>query len=259
MRFKIYTPTIKRHLSDEEIAIWVDAIAEDRVKELPERIAIHGEECMACKEKIIEISQSAVISQSAETKEADIIFSQQFKPVPVFYLSNVLKVAAAVAILIGIGTVLTYLLFPKKQDPAMLFAQNFTPYPDLITEKSSTWQMDSGHQWLATGLAFYREQKFDSAFIVFDHLYQQNAGNDTVSFYFANTILATKANPKVAIEILKSLSERETPFAESSCWYLSLALLKNNDREGAEKQLTNCINSSEYYRQKAKLLLKEIK
>ena len=259
MRFKIYNQTLKRHLTDEEIAIWVDAIAEDRVEKLPERIASHVEECMICKEKIIEISQSIVLSRSSETEEADKIFSQRFKPVPVIQLNTLLKVAAAAVILIGIGTLMTYFIFPKKQDPAMLFAQNFTPYPDVITEKSANWPIDSAHQWLATGLGYYRVKKFDSAFIVFSHLYQKNINNDTISFYFANTVLATDKNPKVAVEIFTSLTGKENPFKESSQWYLSLALLKNSDQKGAKKYLTSLINTSEYYRQKGESLLKELK
>ena len=258
MRFKIDFQTKRQHLTDQEIALWVDAATEDRVEEIPGRIAMHVETCLHCKEKIIEISQSTMLTQSAEISEADKKIKQQFKPVPVIHLLTIIKVAAAAVVLIGIGTLLAHFLFPEKQDPAMLFAQNFAPYPDLITEKSSTWQTDSVHQWLATGLDFYRVKKFDSAFIVFKHLYRIDANNDTISFYFANTILANESDPEPAIEIFTLLSGKETVFAELSRWYLALALLKNGDPDGAKTQLTSLIKTSQYYRQKAEVILKEL-
>jgi len=180
MKFKLNTPRINRHLTDEEIARWVDAAEEDRVEGLPEQVLLHVEDCIICKEKIIETSQSVMASKSAEIQEEDEKYKRQFQEVPVISMFKILKIAVAAVILIGIGTLAVQFLYPENPEPAELFAQNFTPYPDLITEKSSTWQTDSVHQLLATGLGFYRAKKFDSAFIVFKHLYQGEANNDTI-------------------------------------------------------------------------------
>jgi hypothetical protein len=258
MKFKIYTQKINRHLTDEEIARWVDAAEEDRVEELPERIVLHGEECLICKEKIIETSQSVMAGKSSEISEADAKYRRQFRPAPVIPLFAVVKVAVAACILIGIGTLMVHFLYPEKQDPAMLFAQNFKPYPDLITEKSSTWQMDTLHQLLASGLSFYRVKKFDSAYMVFNNLFQKNPQNDTISFYLANTILSTDSDPDSAITIFRHLSEKKTLFAETSQWYLAMALLKKRDYDGAKLQLMDLIKTSQYYREKAETIIKDL-
>jgi hypothetical protein len=258
MRFKIYTRKINHHLTDEEIARWVDAIEEDRVDELPGRILLHGEECLICKEKIVEINQSVIASRSDELPEADEKYRRQFSEAPVIPLFKVVRIAAAAVILIGIGTLMVLLLSPRKQDPVELFAMNFTPYPDLITEKSAIHETDTIHQWLMTGLGFYHAKKYDSAYIVFKHLYSKDRSSDTIAFYFANTILATNSDPGSAVKVFKSLSEGETVFAELSQWYLALALIKNNDIAGAKSQLAYLIRTSPYYRQKAETLLKKL-
>jgi hypothetical protein len=258
MKFRIHNHKPVRHLTDEEFALWVDAVSEDHPEKLPEWINAHVEECLECKEKIIEISQSVKVSQTSETEDADRIFRQKFRPVPIIHLSAAIKLAVAALVIIGIGLLVAKYFIPKKQDPSELFAQNFTPYPDVITEKSSLWPVDSLHQWLTTGLGFYQEKKYDSAYVVFSHINQRFTANDTILFYYANTILSTGSNLNIAIDILELLTEKENPFREASKWYLSLALIKNNDPKGAEKYLISLVSSSDYYREKAEVLLKRL-
>ncbi len=247
------------HLSEEGIAWWVDALAESSTNKLPAAVSDHVDSCLACKATIIEIShlvrelnRNELDFNDAKVERKGII-RRLYSKIPML-----VRFAAVALILIAVGASLGLYFFNQQHNTDRLFAQNFAPYPDLITEKGSSWDEDTTRQLLYTGLGFYRKEQYDSAVFVFHHLYQKDPTSDTIAFFLANSVLATDKTPAEAIAIFTKLINKET-FTDQSRWYLALALLKSKDPEGAKKQLTMLVNSPGAYKEKAEAILLDLK
>ena len=273
------------HYTEEQIALLAEALVEKRIHELPSRLTFHMEDCLQCKALIIEVSEtiSETRSQEIETannqiqnfyiqtqglshgskleKEFEKHRVNQFPSAVIHLFSNISsmqKLAAIALVLIVTGTFLI-LFLPKRPDSQKLFAQNFAPYPDIISEKGMIASNDSSLQSFLTGINFYNQKKYDTALLIFDHLYRLNPDNDTIEFYYGNTILAANADPLIAIRIFSDIINKDTPLAEPSRWYLCLAYLKKNDLTHARRCLEDLKEKSEKFNQNAKYILKKIK
>ena len=241
------------HLSEEGIALWVDALADDRIDKLPKAVLNHVEECIQCKSAIVEVR-----SMIRELKMPNAVAIPQRKGIIRSLYSKkstLVRLAAVALVLVTLGTPLGFYIFSQRHTPDKLFSQNFTPYQDLITEKSTTWDDDTIHQLMHIGFEFYQKSNYDSAVVVFKILYEKDPTSDTIAFYLANSVLATKQPPAAAIEILTSLTAKETAFNEQSRWYLAMAFLKNNEPERARQQLNLLRNISDSYKEKAATVL----
>ncbi len=242
------------HLTDEGIALWIDALAEDRLNELHPDIVEHGEDCMKCKEAIIETSHYLTSETSAQNltgREVKIrnLFNSQ---------GMIFKLAAVALILIVIGYLLFLFLPLHKDDPSDLFAQHFTPYPDLISAKSTPINTDPASRMFVSGLFYYNDLDFDTASLIFNYLHQRSPSDDTVAFYLANAILASGKQPDSAILLFNRLSISEGTFAEPSFWYLALAYLQNNEPGQAEIILKKIILMRSSYHKQAEVILRDI-
>ena len=248
------------HLSEEGIALWADALAESRTNTLPAPVAEHVDHCLACKAAIVEIRHMVreldlpEVKLAAETKS-------RMGTLRSLYSKNLTfaRLAAVALVLFAIGATLTLFVFNQRHNPDNLFAQNFTPYPDLVTAKGMVMDEDSLHLMISFGFSYYQKADYDTAAIVFQHLYNENPSSDTIAFYLANSVLATDKSPAQAIDILTDLSARPGVFKEQAGWYLALAFLKKHNVDTAKKQLLLLISTSDAYQKRARALLDEIK
>jgi|GEM_PF-2150252 len=243
------------HLTEESIAMWVDAIRDNAISGLPEPVSSHGEVCLSCKEKVLEIVQ--VTESASENMQPGSAFIRSRKHL--FPVTPVYKIAAVATILIIMGVMLFYLLTRQKKDPAQIFASHFEPYADLISTKNGNKDTVTYRQLLLGALSLYNDTKFDSSRLIFAYIDKVYPGNDTVAFYLANSILASKENPADAIAILDALLARNQSFINPSKWYLALALLKNGETGKAKKILTEIGLRKDFYQVKAMSLLHELK
>ena len=247
------------HLTDEAIALWVDALNEGNPDSVPDRIKEHLEDCSFCKEIAVELSGTMRILNLPDDASFNNLPARRsvIKP-SLLKRKRFIQLAAMIVLLIGIGGVISVTLMSRHGRQDNLFAQNFIPYPDLITIKGGQAQKDTRGQLQRLAFQYYNSGNYDSAGIVFSHLYLDDNTNDTVSFYMANAILSTQKSADQAIKILKGLSEGEGVFSEPAGWYLALAFIKQNNLEIAREQLMILISRPNTYQERARVLLEQI-
>lgn len=171
---------------------------------------------------------------------------RQFQP---WYLA----VAAAVAILVAA----VLLLYPDRQNPQELFAQNFQPYPNVLvpidrSEGPSTQKPD------AQAFAYYEQGEYAQALPLLEQL-ATDSTSAKYDFYVANCQLQLNQLTR-AIPLLQSLAQSDTDhFAPHAQWYLALAYLKSADIPATQALLqTVSAQAGHPFQQQAEKLLREI-
>lgn len=96
-----------RHLSDEGVALYVDALNLGKEDQLPEKIVAHVEDCPTCKAAIFELHE--VMPEPNDAEYGPHPFFEP-KPVPKTWADNGLLRLAAVLVL-GVG--MTYLVYTR--------------------------------------------------------------------------------------------------------------------------------------------------
>ncbi|MEI6899799.1 MAG: hypothetical protein WCL00_07975, partial [Bacteroidota bacterium] len=201
------------HLTDEGIAMWTDASMENLISDLPEYLLDHVEECSQCQKIILNVTELSISLKEDNLLDIDIVnreklFSRniilrksadqeaggkQKGNVPIRKLLpgvTILRAASIAAFLIGSGILIYIILYNPGKNPKNLFAQNFTPYPDIVTSKGGASGSDSASFWLDNGLGFYNSGRYEMAALGFKKVLEFKPGQDTALFYLANSILA---------------------------------------------------------------------
>ena len=266
------------HLTDEGVAMWTDAQMEKSISELPGYLLDHVEECSYCQQMILNVTELATLMKDDNLLDLDTLSHERIiqrnailrkstsqktgenSPIrKLFPGLTILRAASIAAFLIGSGILMYLLLYNPVRNPENLFAQNFTPYPDIVTSKGETSVADSASYWLDNGLSFYNSGRYEMASLRFKKVLEFNHGNDTALFYLANSILAAGNKMNEAISIMEKLSNQNNRFSESAMWYLSLAYLKIGEPSRALPELSELGRKSDYYRDKARLLSEKIR
>jgi len=241
------------HLNEEACALWVDALSENNVAALPEPVVSHGEECLACKKKILTV-QRLLNDKEELTEPATFSMQSRFQTA---YRRNALLAAALVVILVGVGISLLFIHKQKQKNSESLFAGYFVPYPDIITVKSD--QGPPSHDSLfQTGLIAYTEANYDTAISIFTELNALNPNDDTLGFYLANSLLASERDPGRAIQLLECVIRSNGPFAGPAQWYLALSWIRMDKKTEASDVLKRITVETNPYQEKATELLKAI-
>lgn len=250
--------TDEGHLNEEYIALYVDALILSKVDNLPLPVLEHVEDCMQCKTGIIDLYE--ILKDHKEIKNRK---HPYFDRISWESSRQFMKLAAIFLGLIVISAVFYY-LFYYQRGYQQLFAENFKPYDDVITERGMmTTECDTMLNMLIT--EYYNSGRYDSAEILFSKLYSSDKSNDSLLFYYGNTCLAT-GNYAKAIQLLKELSFiKKSIFYHQSRWYLALsylnaaANLKGEERQdmlsNSEMILQELIDNNSSYAEKARKLL----
>jgi len=250
--------TDEGHLHDNYIALYVDALILDKVEALPIPVLEHVEDCMKCKTGIIELFE--ILKDHEEIKN---------RKHPYFHRasrgsqSQWIKMAAVFLGLITLAWTIYY-LFDQQKDYQQLYAQNFEPYDDVITERGTlTSAYDTMFYSILT--AYYNEGDFENANFLFDKLYNLNKPNDSLLFYYGVSCLASGQSLQ-SINLFKEMAHFERSiFYNQSRWYLALAYLSvASDSEGENRQemitnskkiLQEIIDDKSDYAERARSLL----
>jgi tetratricopeptide (TPR) repeat protein len=236
------------HLTDEAVALCVEAMMSAKGEnKLPGNIKTHLMECSICNDRVIDLysdikDEPEVIrrlkKQSGSMKK-HIRFSRHWY-----------KYAAA-AILLVLVAVGSFFLFqpPPNGD---LFQKYFEPYPNILAMKSDV------NDDLSKALLYYELKDWDSAILLFQNVLKNDQTNSGAMFYLGNAYLAIGNNGR-AIFWLSEASANDTNLSDQINWYLALAYLAKNDRPIARKYLNNLTDADNFYRPKAKKLLKQIR
>ncbi len=193
------------------------------------------EDTMAFKQQLIEISRSI--------REEEAAAASTFKTT-----SRFLKIAASIALIIGIGSAIwyTYTIQDQNND---LYAAYYSRYP---VEDVTRGDKDNV---LKNILKDYASGAYKN---VIDSLENSNLkeSNQRLKIYLGNSYLQTE-NPKDAITQFASITP-SSRYYEIAQWYLSLAHLKKNQPKQSIKTLKNIIEFNGSYKRKAERLLKEL-
>lgn len=143
---------------------------------------------------------------------------------------NFNKIAAAVAVIIAIGSI-WFFSTPKNEK---LYANHFKPYPELPTTMSSTNNYD-----FYDGMMKYKHGDYNIAIDKWKVLSEQKPENDTLNYFLGLAHMANK-NTSEAIPFLERSVEApdEFVFLNEAYYYLGLAYLKEGNLELAKKNLS---------------------
>ena len=111
--------------------------------------------------------------------------------------------------------------------PDQIFANYFTPYPNLFEQKGET---SAKQLEFTAAMEAYAEQDYANAIRVFEQqLGQGDDGNSLFSFYYAIALLADRQSGQAlrALQALQANSNTLLP-KEPLRWYLALAYLAEN-------------------------------
>jgi tetratricopeptide (TPR) repeat protein len=233
------------HLTDEGIALWAEALIENREDSLPDSLKEHVDECLECKKSILELYDTLKESEtnvevSKYNESKDKTKNRKF----------IYRIAATIVILLSIGAIL-YFLSIAKPDNRQLFAEYFKPYPNVITVKGSNDKL------LGAGMYYYDIAKYDSAMMFYDKILKDNPKDSKVLFYKGVCFLATD-EPENAIRVFnKIVPDNKSPYKSQAEWYLALAYLKSGNSVKA-KELLSKISKRGSNNKNVKRLLRQL-
>ncbi len=234
------------HLTEEGVALYVDKFRESKLSSLPDHIILHVESCQQCKTQILEINS---LLQKTQKGEFDIRRKAKKK-----HLWTYISIAASILLLIAVAAFL-FIDTKKAPDPEKLFAQYFTPYPDVITTKNSN--INSREKFLLSGLTYYSSGNMDSALLYFQAVDKVHPDYSYAKFYEGISLLSLNMNIERSIQSFEIASVNEQ--LEDQCsWYLALAFIKLKDPPKAEDYLSKLCGSESSYKEKATKLLKQL-
>ena len=168
------------------------------------------------------------------------------KPVIPIWRNTYWRAVAAILIMAA----LVFVFIPKKMNEQELFAENFTPYPNVIMP-TVRGEQQPDTSLLSIAYHAYDRNEFDIAIKSFESVREKDA---TVFLYLGNCYLAIN-NPETAKIYFEKAIETSDVFYEQATWFLALTYLKQNDIRNARIQLEKLISGQSSYIRKAKHLL----
>lgn len=166
-----------------------------------------------------------------------------------FKIGSYLKYAA---ILIGVALIPLYFVFRNNATKTDVFADNFSPYQMISTERGE--EQDS---ILNLAVVAYNKQNFDEASSFFKNVYEKNETEET-QFYLSISLLGNKQYEEAIIQLKKLCENKLGLYYEQSLWYLSLAYIATEDFAKAETLLKQIVENNSYSYEKAQKILKEL-
>ena len=244
------------HLSEEGIAIWVDALQYQKTEVLPDKVKEHVENCALCKSSVVEVY--SVIGQENRPLSEHPYFSgtdHQNQQAGKFKIKLWIKIAASLLIL---ATIAVALLFQTRHtnNSGELFAEYFSPYPNIVLERNLV--QEHQNKSFITAMDYYDKGEFGSATQYFEKTRQAEVLSDTALFYYGNVSLAT-GNAKQAIVLFEQLlTDSNSQFSGQAEWYLALAYLSADKPEQCLQQLKKIIDEDTHHKTEAQELVRKI-
>ncbi len=242
------------HLTPDSAAMWVDAVVDGKLNELPVVIQKHIEDCIICKQEVIALYDD-VYGKSLDKSESE--EGRENLAINRFHLSILLRrtkwygIAAAIVALLVVAA----FLFKLIQTPLheKLFAEYFQPYQDIVTVKGSNDKL------MRMAMYYYDRLQYDSAILFYDKILLNDSLNPKPLFYKGNSLLATGFSKEAVFSFTKAIKLNRKPFKQVTEWYLALAYLQAGKTEEAINQLKLVAISNGYYGDKARELLLRLK
>lgn len=235
-------------LSDVDRITFETQIAQD--SQLAEEVALQQEATQLLLADRQRAFKTQLKSVATKTKTATTI-DMTNAPVVALWQRNWVRVAAAVALLIGLGFILwpsTTVSYPQ------MAAAYFEPYPDRLQSRGEDG--DDSTTLVQEALQAYNQQDYQAVVNTLAKLSPEDPQYLLGQLYRANAYLAMQ-EPAPAIEILdKIYALEQSAISEITAWYLGLAYLQNDQATEAKAVLSGIANDeASVYRERAQEIL----
>ncbi len=167
-----------------------------------------------------------------------------------------LRVAAIFVGLMIIGSPFIYRQYLAGPDYGNMFNENFSAYPDILSQRGSGQAIDV---MLQEAMSYYKNGDFENATVLYRHLINNDTTkNDALNFYLGVSMLGNDDLQEAQALFLKISADTKNEFHAQAKWYLGLVYLKaGNDKEAKEIFKEIKLNKS-YNHKKAQGLLDEM-
>lgn len=171
------------------------------------------------------------------------------------YLSKWNIVAASLALIIGLGS-LVYLLDGKPSySNEQIYSNYYKPYNIVNNTRSSDAMIDN---LLVDALRSYESKDYRTALSLFKQILDKDSTNITGNFYSGISNLEINEYSKANKNFTRVLRHKNNLFIEQSEWYLGFCYLMTNEREKAIKQFHIIAKGNSFYKSKAKEILSRL-
>ena len=166
------------------------------------------------------------------------------------------RLALAVAV-IAVLLIPAYMVFMGgSANHEQLFAENFAPYPDVIS--SSRGESDEPLDGLLEAMQSYENKNYSGALIHFNDFLNTNPTYYDALFYRGVTNLQL-GNIEQAASDLESVMDNNRTLENQAKWYLALLHLKKGEVSEASEVLKEIEAGNGQYSDRAKSILKKLK
>jgi hypothetical protein len=160
-------------------------------------------------------------------------FTISFKPL--------LRIAAALVVLIGVGFVIRYVTTPNLNELVNQELSMAYPIPTLSRDGEATG-LDQAYQ-------LYSEKKFARAADLF-HQVGAKAPEQTAIIFYEGISRLYAGEYRPALELLENQMLTDSRFEQQARWFRAVAYLKLKNHERANIVLREIVNQPRHYKQK---------
>ena len=167
-----------------------------------------------------------------------------------------LRIAAIFVGLMVIASPFIYRQYFTAPDYNNLFIENFSAYPDILSQRSSN---SNSSIMLQEAMSYYKNGDFENASVLFGYLINNDsAGNDALNFYYGVSMLGNDDLQEAKTVLLKISADTGNEFYAQAKWYLGFLYLKENNSKRANEIFNEIVINKSYNHTKAQRLLDEL-
>jgi tetratricopeptide (TPR) repeat protein len=200
------------------------------------------------REQLEKIYQEVIVQKRKTTEASD-------KPAKSHYIKLYYKIAAVIVLLIGVATLLFFILRPTKNEK--LYAQYFKPLEGgYITRSIEVNPKPEDKYHMA--LDQYNDGHYEKSWKMFKELCNVDSIKMDALLYGGISAMEIN-NYKDAISSFKYILKANKRFYDDEAnWYIALCYLKIPDIDKAKDLLSKISKSNSFYKENAATILKEL-
>jgi TolA-binding protein len=166
---------------------------------------------------------------------------------------NFIRYVSLTAATVGLLILIRFML--PSSDPEKLFKSYYLPFEaksEIIRNFGNLSNISHN------ALQYYKSGDYKSALIGFTEIFNKDTTNTASRFFTGITCLAT-GNYLQSVKLLRVISDKPGEYQKEALWYLGLAYLKTGEKEKSARCFSLLVQSSEYYRPRAEIILRRLK
>lgn len=182
-----------------------------------------------------------IINSSREKQPLRIDFTRKLVKYPLI---------ASICILIGFSLWQIVSVFP----PEKAFSKYYKPYFTDVSTRSAIASTDKS----LVAIRLYQDGDYEASFEILANYMAKNYGDQTARFYYGMNSLELGKTDIALAELKQVEQDLTSEYALHARWYLSMALLKMNQKEEAIKYLKSIAQEENFYSERATIIIKKL-